>query len=61
VLIGIVHAESMVSFGTIFYNLIFAIFGIRFAINKQVFTLKDFFRAIPDIFHYAQSGLKKYK
>lgn len=60
VLIGIVHAESMVSFGTIFYNVSFAIFGIRFAINKQVFTLKDFFRAIPDIFHFAKSGLKKY-
>ena len=39
----------------------FAIFGIRFAIHKQVFTLKDFFRAIPDIFHFAKSGLKKYK
>lgn len=58
VLIGIVHAESMVSFGTIFYNVSFAIFGIRFAIHKQVFTLKDFFRAIPDIFHFAKSGLK---
>jgi O-antigen/teichoic acid export membrane protein len=59
VIIGIMGAQDLVALGTLTYNLVFSVLGLRFAAMHGIFAPKDLFRAIPDIYYFLRKKQAK--
>jgi len=59
IIIGMTGHSELIALGTMSYTLTFSLIGIIYAIQQEIFSPMDFFRAIPDTMHYVQALLQK--